>query len=50
MLRGVIRKTARGRDAKTPLYAHIGVIGIVGFVVIVVLAIAFPLYYAYGGK
>jgi hypothetical protein len=50
MLKGVIRKTARGRDPKTPLYAHIGVIGVVGIAVIVLLAIAFPLYYAYGGK
>lgn len=45
-----MRRTARGHDAKTPLYAQIGVIGIVGVVVIVLLAIAFPLYYAYGGK
>ena len=35
---------------KTPLYLQIGVIGVVGAIVIVVLAIAFPLYYAFGGK
>ena len=29
---------------------HFGVLGIVGLVVIVVLAIALPLYYAFGGK
>lgn len=45
-----MRRTARGRDVKTPLYAQIGVIGILGLLVIVLLAIAFPLYYAYGGK
>ena len=50
MLKAVIRKTARGRDPKTPLYAQIGVIGIVGVAVIIVLAIVFPLYYLYGGK
>ncbi len=47
---GIVRKTARGRDDATPLYAHIGVLGVVGLVVLVVLGIALPLYYALGGK
>jgi hypothetical protein len=46
----VVEKAAEGRDEKTPLYLYIGVIGIVALVVIVVLAIAIPLYYAFGGK
>jgi hypothetical protein len=49
-VRGVIRRTARGRDDATPVYLHLGVIGIVGAVVLVVLAVALPLYYALGGK
>lgn len=46
----VVDKTLEGRDEKTPLYMHFGVLGIVGFAVIVILAIALPLYYALGGK
>ena len=50
MLRQAIRKTARGRDPKTPLYMQFGVVGVIGLIVIVLLAIVFPLYYLYGGK
>jgi hypothetical protein len=50
VLREAIRKGARGRDPKTPLYLQFGVIGVIGLIVIVMLAIVFPLYYAYGGK
>jgi hypothetical protein len=46
----VVDKTLEGRDERTPLWMHFGVLGVVGIVVIVVLAIAFPLYYAFGGK
>lgn len=46
----VVDETLEGRDAKTPLYLHFGVVGIVALAVIVILAIAFPLYYAFGGK
>jgi hypothetical protein len=45
-----MRKTARGRDPKTPLYLQFGVVGLVGLIVIVLLAIVFPLYYAFGGN
>jgi hypothetical protein len=46
----IVDETLQGRDAKTPFYAHIGVAGIIALAVIVILAIAFPLYYAFGGK
>lgn len=46
----VVEKAVEGRDAKTPIYLQIGIVGIVALAVIVVLAIALPLYYAYGGK
>ncbi len=46
----VVEKAVEGRDAKTPIYLQIGVVGIVALAVIVILAIAFPLYYALGGK
>ena len=50
MLRETMRRAARGRDPKTPLYMQFGVMGVVGLIVIVMLAIVFPLYYLYGGK
>jgi len=46
----VVDETLEGRAAKTPFYAHLGVLGVVALSVIVILAIAFPLYYAFGGK
>jgi hypothetical protein len=46
----VVDETLEGRDPKTPFYAHLGVAGIIALAVILILAIAFPLYYAFGGK
>jgi len=46
----VVEKALEGADPKTPFYLQLGVIGIVGLAVIVFLAIAMPLYFAYGGK
>jgi hypothetical protein len=49
-VREPVQRTLEGRDERTPLYLHFGVVGIVALAVIVIAAIAFPLYYALGGK
>jgi len=46
----IVDEALEGRAVKTPFYAHLGVLGIVALAVIVILPIAFPLYYAFGGK
>jgi hypothetical protein len=45
-----VETAIEGRDEKTPLYLQLGVLGIVALAVIVFLAIAMPLYFAFGGK
>jgi hypothetical protein len=47
---GIIRKTARGRDEKTPFYLLGGVTLSISLVAAVLIAVALVLYYAYGGR
>jgi hypothetical protein len=47
---GVIRKTIRGRDEKTPLYLLGGVTLSISILAAILIAVTLVLYYSYGGK